>query len=172
MSIANERQVQYLKTTSRWIYYTSTLFILLTAFDLYYRDKAIINLAAKRHQSIHYFSPVYPWLLVLLNMTSVIFICCHFTYGNKTIVLLAVLTLICTLIYRKLNAVDFDWMYNTPNCVAVISGLTWIFSDQILKEKRGTQKSQNADSSNSTVTSNFSPLDSAEKSASQVTGFS
>lgn len=67
-----------------------------------------------------------------------------------------------------MNAVDFDWMYNTPNFVAIITGLTWIFSDQLLKEREGAQKDQNAVSTNLTVTPSTSPADSAEKGKSQV----
>lgn len=166
MTTANKlfSHVQYLKTTSRWIYYTSTLFIMCTAFDLYYRDNAIIKLEAKIPHS-----PVYPLILVLLNMASVIFICCHFTYCYRATVLLAIFTLICTLIYRKMNAVDFDWMWNTPNLVAIITGLIWIFSDLFLKEREGVQKDQNADSaSNPTVTPSASPLNDAEKSQATV----
>ncbi len=176
MATSHYFQVQHLKTASRWIYYTSTLFIMLTAFDLYYQDKASVNMEAKMHpQSSAISAPVYPWLLVVMNMASVIFICCHFTYCNKTVVLLSVATIAFLLVYRKLNAVNFDWLYNLPNFVAIISGLTWVFCDHALTQKENFQKDQNAESSifNSTVTSS-SPLDYAEKGASKspITGAS
>src|SRR5699024_6322644 len=78
--------LHYLKQICRCIYYASTMAIMLTAFDLYYEDRALIKREQLKDHKIPSSTPIYPWALVVLNMMVVVMIWCHFTYPKKTTV--------------------------------------------------------------------------------------
>ena len=141
-------QLHCIKQTSKWIYYADTMFIMLTAFDLYYQDIAP-NIKDLGYTHAH---ALFPAILVILNMVVVIMIWCHFTYPKKTTVLIAISTIMGLLIYRY-TVTKFNCLYNIPNMLALTTGTVWILCDQIHHEEEDSLGGRITDSSSPTSSS-------------------
>lgn len=152
--------VFYVKQTSKWLYYATTMFIMLAAFNLYYQDEMAVA-GQETHETTS--GPVYVWLLVVLNICIVILIWFHFTYRKKKIVLITVMGILGILGYRYSAATSFNFFSNVPILVALASGLTWMACDFVHQEEEDSMGDKASDSPSPTSNSSSVSMDSAEK---------
>ena len=165
-------QLHFVKTVAKWVYYASTMFIMLGAFDLYYEDIEREDEKIKKLKKASS-TPIYPWILVVLNMVVIVMIWCHFTYQKKRTILVTVAVIVGLLVYRFMIALHFNWLYNLPNIVAISSGLTWMVCDKLHHEEADLLDGRNDSDSSSPASSSpatseatstpNSSLDAAEK---------